>query len=437
MGTKHPGEDKLVAFMEYAQEFNVYQERSREIDMLTFAVLCKEHVLFQGVAGTAKSELSRQFFRGIQGARAFEQQFTAFMDESYVFGPQVIDELVKKGNVIHNTKNSLADTEFALLDEFFNANEELVVACNEVFNERTFTRNQQKEKCPLITAVMTTNQDRQNEVKLKPIYDRIMFTSTVLKVSDTINRAKMLRSSVEKSLTVGATYSYEDLSDVYDYIDQCEVEISDSFVVALDKLCTEFQKQCKKYISDRKEAKTLRFLRVVAIMDNSMELTEEHLAFAKYAWVNLNVPSEETAFDSALASAKAWLATEAAVDKVLSSAKKELVSMRESLSRKKVFSQGEAKGILDKIEELKTKASEELQRAKGASSKLHPLVAFADKLGEEVLSKVKASASTRKKLDSVANEVTGSTTDELMSDDAWLDVLKGNTAKEPVRRGRK
>jgi MoxR-like ATPase len=435
MGTKHPGEEKLVAFMEYAQAFNVYQERSREIDMLTFAVLCKEHVLFQGVAGTAKSELSRQFFRGIRNARAFEQQFTAFMDETYVFGPQVIDELVKKGNVIHNTKDSLADTEFALLDEFFNANEELVVACNEVFNERTFTRNQQKEKCPLITAVMTTNQDRQDEVKLKPIYDRIMFTSTVMKVSEAKNRARMLKSSVEKSLAVSATYDYADLADVYDYIDQCEVEISDSFVMALDKLCTEFQKQSQKYISDRKEAKTLRFLRVIAIMDNSMELTEDHLAFAKYAWVNLNVPKEETAFDSALASAKAWLATEAAAERVVSSAKKSVAQVKEQIARKKSFSPEDANDVINKLNDIRSNAKTEMQRVKGASSLLKDVEDEIEKVSDKVTSMIKVPASSKKKLDSVVSEVTGSTTEELMSDDAWLDVLKGNTTKTN-KRGR-
>lgn len=436
MATKHPGVDKLEAFMEYAQAFTVYQERTREVDMLIFAVLCKEHVLFQGVAGTAKSELSRQFFRGIQRARTFEQQFTAFMDETYVFGPQVIDELVKKGNVVHNLKDSLADSEFALLDEFFNANEELVVACNEVFNERSFTRNQQKEDCPLITAVMTTNQDRHNEEKLKPIYDRIMFTSTVLKVSEAMNRARMLKSSVEGSLKVTATYPYEDLADVYDYIDQCEVEISDSFVLALDKMCIEFQKSSKKYISDRKEAKTLKFLRVIAIMDGSMRLTEGHLAYARFAWVNLNVVTEETSFDSALAIARSWLTQEEGAEIKIKNAKKALDELRDSVSKRKSFSEVEANHLIKAATEAKTGLLESLASDKVAASRASSFVEEMEEFLAYVQSKRKSSPAKKGSLDDVAKEVTGSTTDELMSDDNWLGILKDETKKEK-QRGRR
>jgi MoxR-like ATPase len=151
--------DKIQEFYDYCDSFNsLFVSRNREIKQLMYAVLCKDHVLFVGGAGVAKSLLAKYFFSGFSG-KIFKQQFTAFMDETYLFGPQDIDAL-KKGLIIHNVKDSLVDSEFAILDEFFNANEETIVACNGPLNEREFSRNGQQVKSPLITAVMTTNQHR-------------------------------------------------------------------------------------------------------------------------------------------------------------------------------------------------------------------------------------------------------------------------------------
>lgn len=253
-------EAKLQEFVAYCKQFEVFSEREQEVEQIMYAILQREHVLLKGAPGTAKSMLAMSMLKGISSAKIFKTQFTAFMDEQYVFGPQLIDEL-KQGRIVHNTTNSLADVDFAFLDEFFNANEETIVSCNEVLNERTFTRNNQQIACPLNTAIMTTNQERETEKKLKPIYDRIFFTSKVIRVADGMARKAMYRNALSGKLnSFQSQFSMDDLRSIHAWIDSTDVRVSEAILEAFDNLLRDYQQEANEYISDRKAIKSLRFL---------------------------------------------------------------------------------------------------------------------------------------------------------------------------------
>lgn len=288
---------KIRDFSKYVASFRVYAERSIELEQMMYAVLCKEHILLKGSPGTAKSEMSIRFLKGIKGSNIYKNQFTAFMDESYVFGPQIIEEL-KKGNIVHNTKKSLVDCDFAYLDEFFNANEELIVSCNEILNERSFTRNKQEEKSPLITAIMTTNQAREDERKLKPIYDRVMFVSKVMRVVDRNNRQDMYKNAIEGKLDVKVEYAFEDIKLIHEYIANSSIKIEDGIYIAFDVMLASYQKESNLYISDRKAIKSLLFLRIVALMHERDEVEFEDLKKLKLVWAVANDVSLSTIFDA-------------------------------------------------------------------------------------------------------------------------------------------
>jgi MoxR-like ATPase len=290
-------EDYLKEFINYADSFKVFSEREHEVEALKFAFLCKEHLLFKGSAGTAKSMLAMKFLSGIEGLKLFKQQFTAFMDESYVFGQQLIEEL-KKGIVKHNLKNSLADAEGAFLDEFFNANEEMIISCNEILNERTFTRNGQQEKCPLISAILTTNQEREAEKKLIPIYDRILFTVKVMRVAEENNRIEMYKNSMTGVFNNFKSFSIGKLYLIHKYIENSKIEFSEGILMLLDKLLKDFQEQSGLYISDRKVIKSLKFLKVIALLNFRDHILVDDLMKLKYTWTTINEPVVESVFDA-------------------------------------------------------------------------------------------------------------------------------------------
>ncbi|OQA93937.1 MAG: ATPase RavA [Microgenomates group bacterium ADurb.Bin219] len=87
-----------------------------------YALFTREHMLMMGLAGTAKSQFATNAFSAIDGASVFQIHLTKQTTEEYVFGPLNIVEL-KKGNIVHNTQNSILEADFVFLDEFFDASD--------------------------------------------------------------------------------------------------------------------------------------------------------------------------------------------------------------------------------------------------------------------------------------------------------------------------
>ena len=262
----------------------IFQERDYEITQLKYAVLIGEHVLFKGAPGTGKSMLARKVFYGFTGSEVYENQFTRFQDDSYVYGPQLLEEF-KEGRVIHNTEGSLVTANFGFLDEFFNASEELLVSTNELLNERTFTRPHQKEESPLITAVMTTNQERENEKELKAVYDRIMFKSDVKGLAQATNRIKMYTNFLEGKDQNQPEFDFEDLLLLKEELENYDVEISGTILFIFDSLIFEYGVQKCEEISDRKKNSMLDLVVAHAFLRDADSIAFEDLEIIKYALV--------------------------------------------------------------------------------------------------------------------------------------------------------
>lgn len=258
----------LAEVVKYAEQFLIFSEREDEVRMLLYAILMGEHVLFDGRPGTAKSEMSRKFLSNIKGAKVFKTQFSAFMDEQYVFGPQLFEEY-KRGIVRHNVEGMLPDCQFAFLDEFFNANEQVLNSCLEVLNERTFTRNGQAIECPLVTAVMTTNRDRMDEPDLAAIYDRIIFRAKVVKVTKDDNRTEMYLNAFKHKFDKFEPLDFEVLRRVRERIKGDTVKCSIGIMESYSRLIAGFEKESDNYISDRTAIKGITLLKVVAMLKNS------------------------------------------------------------------------------------------------------------------------------------------------------------------------
>lgn len=264
---------------------SLFYERDWEFNQLRYAILIGEHVLLKGVPGTAKSMISKKIFEGFQGARVYEAQFTRMMDESYLFGVQLLDEF-KKGNIRHNTKDSIVDAHFARLDEFFNASEETLVSTLEILNERTFTRGAQVEQSPLIAAVMTTNQEREGEKELRAVYDRILFKSEVSDLAESKNRISMYCDYLE-----GKTDSFQPIIDfvvfqkLRDDFNNFAPTISESVLFVYDSVVSEYEVQNSIQISPRKKNKMLKIMKASAFLQGNDTITIADIEEIKYALV--------------------------------------------------------------------------------------------------------------------------------------------------------
>jgi len=298
-------EEKLLKkYTEYINQFKVFSERVTELKMFKYAILMKEHILLKGAPGTAKSMMARAILTNIKDSTVFSQQFTAFMDESYVFGPQLLEEF-KKGKVKHNIKNSLVDCDFAFLDEFFEANEQLIVSCNEVLNERTFTRNFQKETSGLVTAVITTNRERENEKRLDAVYDRLLFKKSVNPVNKVSNRISMYKNAMAKSFDTFKPLDFSVLTKLIELIENKKIKLNEAILKTYDKLLKEFRDQSLKKVSDRTAIKGLKLLKVSAVLAGRDDINIED--FKNLELILVTDDKEKVIFETEYAKVKSNL----------------------------------------------------------------------------------------------------------------------------------
>lgn len=263
-----------------------FSEREYETNQIKLAILIKEHVLLKGLPGTAKTLLSQKILKGFTGATVFEQQFTRFMDDQYIMGPQSIEEF-KKGNIVHNIEGSLLTTDFARLDEFFNASEELLVSANEILNERSSTRQSRTIPAKLLTAIMTTNQEREEEKELRAVYDRILFTSEVADLVKQESRIKMFSNFLRGiSDEEYPKFAFHDLKILHEEFEKYKPQFSDMLLIMFDAILDEYTQQTSIGISPRKKNKMLLVAKADAFLKGQETIEVENLKSIKYALVN-------------------------------------------------------------------------------------------------------------------------------------------------------
>lgn len=273
-------------------------DRQKEIRQLAYAFLTKEHMLLMGKPGTAKSQLAMNAFKSIDGASTFQIHLTKQTTEEYVFGPIDIAEL-RKGNIIHNTKDTILDANFAFIDEFFDASDVLLRSLLGVLNERVWMKGSQNIQSNLHTAILTSNYQRENEIT-EAILDRIIFKAEVMPVTRRSKRIKIynnfLGSSTPKIPKIINLKELEQLSKVIE--DPKSVTLPNKVLDLYDKLLEEYSKESKKYISQRTANKALKVLKAAALLDGSSKVDFRHLEEVKYVVCVLNKKIEEQIFDA-------------------------------------------------------------------------------------------------------------------------------------------
>jgi len=273
-------------------------DRDREIKQLMYALLTKEHLLMMGPPGTAKSLFATRAFSAIDGADIFQIHLTKQTTEEYVFGPLNIVEL-KKGNLVHNTKDSILTADLAFLDEFFDASDVLLRSLLGILNERLWLKGSQEVPAKLHTAILTSNYQRENDVT-QAILDRIIFKTEIREVTAKTKRIKIYRDAIERPVfQVSKILSLKKLKEFSALVESPNsVKFPPHILEVFDTLLKEFVKESKKYISQRTANKSLKVLKASAILDKRDKVDYQDLEELKYVFCVLNRRIEEEIFDA-------------------------------------------------------------------------------------------------------------------------------------------
>jgi MoxR-like ATPase len=251
-----------------------------------------------GPAGTAKSQFATNAFKAIDGSKLFSIHLTKQTTEEYVYGPLNIIEL-KKGNLVHNTKDSILDADFAFLDEFFDASDVLLRSLLGVLNERHWMKGSQQIPAKLHTAIVTSNYQRENDVT-QAVLDRLIFKTEIQPVTAKSKRIQIYEDYLDKpNFTPAKVLDLVKLKEFTTLVDDPKsVIFSKDVIEAYDLLLTEFCKESKKYISQRTANKALKVVKVSALLDGRDKANYDDLEELKYVFCVLNRRIEEEIFDA-------------------------------------------------------------------------------------------------------------------------------------------
>lgn len=147
--------------------------RTEVIDQIFSALLMREHALIQSRTGAAKSLLAQQIFSMFEGANLFMVQASKEQQPDTYFGGLDIEEL-KQGRIMHNTENSLVESEFGFIDEIFDANDYTLRALLTTLNERALVLGVQQVPARVHSVIAATNYLRVSEIT-EALLDRFIF----------------------------------------------------------------------------------------------------------------------------------------------------------------------------------------------------------------------------------------------------------------------
>jgi MoxR-like ATPase len=169
--------------------------RTDVIDQIFCALLVREHALIQSRTGAAKSLLVMQIFSMFDGADVFKVQASKEQQPDTYFGGLDIEEL-KKGRIIHNTENSLVESEFGFIDEIFDANDYTLRSLLTILNERALVLGVQNVPAKTHSVIAATNYLRVSEIT-EAVLDRFMYKSLFIPAKVPYTQYQISRRYIE------------------------------------------------------------------------------------------------------------------------------------------------------------------------------------------------------------------------------------------------
>lgn len=267
--------DSLSKLSSIREELNhLFLERADLIDGALCALLSASHVLVIGPPGTAKSMLSDELCRRIEGAEYFQWLLTKFSTPEEIFGAVSLKGL-EQDDYRRVTDHKLPEAHIAFLDEIFKANSSILNALLAVINERVFHNGRARVTVPLITLFGASNE-LPDEEELTALFDRFMLRFMVDYIAEDFRFLKMLEGVEAGART---TMTLAQLADLR--AQAAAVKVPGSALRLLAELRRTLAAQ-QIIASDRRWRSSLGILRAHALICGRTAVTEEDLGFLEH-----------------------------------------------------------------------------------------------------------------------------------------------------------
>ncbi|MFS0688957.1 AAA family ATPase [Sporosarcina sp. 179-K 8C2 HS] len=220
-------------------------ERENEVEAILIAILSRQHMLMIGPAGTAKSALSVELAKIVQGTEYFQWLLTRFSTPEEVFGPLSLKDL-EQGVYKRNTSSKMPEANLVFLDEIFKANSAILNSLLTLINERLFYNNGLPVKVPLMSVIGASNEYPEEGEGLEALFDRFLLRFEIDYIADETNFVSMMKGEGQHqpmpSMTMEELVQLQFFTDmvaipeeVYETLSKIRMELRDEGIRPSDR----------------------------------------------------------------------------------------------------------------------------------------------------------------------------------------------------------
>lgn len=262
---------------EIRQALNIkFYEREQEIEGILVALLSRQHMLMIGPTGTAKSALSVEMAKIVNGTEYFQWLLTRFSAPEEVFGPLSLKDL-EQGVYKRNTATKMPEAHLVFLDEIFKANSSILNSLLTLINERLFYNSGAPTKVPIMSVIGASNEYPEEEEELAALFDRFLLRFEVKHIEEEENFMSMMRGARQNKLMPSMTL--DELLYLQSITDQ--VEIPDVVYNALIKIRQGLKDEGIRP-SDRRFKQSLSLLQAKALVNQRQIVQIEDLSILEH-----------------------------------------------------------------------------------------------------------------------------------------------------------
>ncbi|MEK5148379.1 AAA family ATPase [Psychrobacillus sp. FSL K6-4615] len=247
-------------------------ERENEVEGILVALLSRQHMLMIGPAGTAKSALSSELSKIIEGSAYFQWLLTKFSTPEEVFGPLSLKGL-EQGVYQRIITSKMPEANIVFLDEIFKANSAILNSLLTLINERLFYNNGSPVQVPLMSVIGASNEYPEEEEGLDALFDRFLLRFEIDFIADETNFVSMLKAA-EKTIQM-PFMTLEELLHLQFLTDR--VVIPDEVYKALSKIRVELRDEGIRP-SDRRFKQSLSVLQAKAMINQRQAVQMDDIA---------------------------------------------------------------------------------------------------------------------------------------------------------------
>jgi len=236
-------------------------EREEEVEGILVALLSRQHMLMIGPAGTAKSALSVELAKIVEGTEYFQWLLTRFSTPEEVFGPLSLKDL-EQGVYKRNTATKMPEANLVFLDEIFKANSAILNSLLTLINERLFYNNGTPIKVPLMSVIGASNEYPEEGEGLEALFDRFLLRFELDYIADEMNFVSMMKGTGQNQVMPSMTM--DELVQLQFFTDM--VTIPDEVYATLSKIRNELRDEGIRP-SDRRFKQSLSVLQAKALIN--------------------------------------------------------------------------------------------------------------------------------------------------------------------------